>query len=295
MRRCLQGRYKASAEGMALCGSLPTYARDSRPTASRRLWLPTPCCSAPVCRFVSFYEGVELEHAAGAASRCLLSSAGACDATTGGRTVGLLDWTVFALASPREGCLRHSTIADGNELVEGTFKLSFDTRNCPDCCATQDANGEVIHDGGASGDVMSDVAPIVCTASTFSETGPIDYRASASEVQAALEGLENIDHVQVSETRNGHFGGKQWHVTFSGEGVAADVPLLVADDSSMGDHLGLVGSPGAFVAASEIVKGRAIYGSTCRCEPVLRVDGGRSDQSRVAIPLCLAPFALTDG
>ena len=66
-------------------------------------------------------------------------------------------------------------------------------------------------------------------------TSKISVNAAASDVKSALEALSNIDEVAV--TRNANIGteGYSFTVTFTGDYVDGNVPLLVMTDTVYGD------------------------------------------------------------
>jgi hypothetical protein len=65
-------------------------------------------------------------------------------------------------------------------------------------------------------------------------TKAIPAQASASEVQAALEGLTNIPNITVSvRTPEGFNGNKSWFVSFTSLANAGDMPMLGIDTSQL--------------------------------------------------------------
>jgi hypothetical protein len=64
-------------------------------------------------------------------------------------------------------------------------------------------------------------------------TDDILYSASAADVKLQLQDLDNIGHVDVSETAVDTEGGKSWFVTFRDVLNGGDVDLMVADDAAM--------------------------------------------------------------
>lgn len=88
------------------------------------------------------------------------------------------------------------------DATGGDFTLTFDTSDC-DHCFIQDTD----------------------------TTPAIDHDASAEDVETALEALVNIDDVTVTFSEDG--ADSIWTITFVGDRVQGNVPLLVLDDTGL--------------------------------------------------------------
>src|SRR5262249_40815499 len=88
--------------------------------------------------------------------------------------------------------------------------------------------------GGPTANEVQEVELNDATGGTFTltfdgqTTAALDWDASSSEVESALEALSNIDAVSVSGSAGGPFS-----VTFEGSLAGTNVPLLVADATSL--------------------------------------------------------------
>jgi hypothetical protein len=126
------------------------------------------------------------------------------------------------------------------------------------------------------------VSEVQCQEGAPQPTEPIPYDASASEVQAALEGLScDVGAGGVSVT-GGPGGSSAYVVTFTGEHANERIPAMTADDTELS-------GAGAHVSVAEAVRGAFVPYLTVTA---INVGGASTDGSTITLADTL-PAALS--